>query len=244
MLRARKGINPHFRLLSTRIFSTLLFLSTFALIKPKIHAEFNGKIDAGPAFLHVDVLEHGHTIKKINMPAIKTDGTFLIWNGTCIKPTLLYAGRGNTQIISGGCGIGQYIPIGKKCSITPSIGCNFTQFKTTIHNYPVAPGIFFDFKERFRSISPYAAIDASYCFTQGWRLVGCYQYVWSRTYTKIKGFDNTKSRPKGSNYALMVEHDLNDCWSINLGAAYNSSLTKEKHGLRGYGARLGLAFWF
>lgn len=231
-------------LISTKTFFLNFFLTLFALIIPKINAEFNGKIDAGPTYLHIDVLESNHTIKKINMPAIKTDGLYLVWNGICLKPTILYAGKGNTQIISGGCGIGQYIPIGEKCSITPSLGCGFTQFKTTIHNYPAFPGVFLDLKERFRSVSPYAAIDASYCFCKGWRIVGAYQYVWSRTHTKIKGFDNTKSSPKGSNYSCMIECDLNDCWSVSLGAAYNSSLTKEKHGLRGYGARLALAFWF
>ena len=54
----------------------------------------------------------------------------------------------------------------------------------------------------------------------------------------------TKSKPKGSNYGVMIEHDLNDRWSINLGGAYNTSLTKEKHGIRGYGGRLGCAYWF
>lgn len=221
-----------------------IFLAAFIFAKSKSFAICNGKIDAGPAYLHVDVLESNHTIKKINMPAIKSDATILIWKGICLKPNILYASRRDSQIISGGCGIGQYFPITEKCFVTPSIGCNFTQFKTTLHNYPVFPCFLLDLKEKFRSISPYLAIDASYCFCPGWRIVGCYQYAWSRSYTKIKGADTTKSNPKGSNISLMLEYDLNDCWSVNLGAGYNSSLTKEKHGLRGYGVRLALAFWF
>ncbi len=71
-----------------------------------------------------------------------------------------------------------------------------------------------------------------------------YQYVWSRTITRIKGFKDTKSSPKGSNYSVMIESDINEKWSVNLGAAYNTSLTKEKHGLRGYGVRWGFAYWF
>lgn len=231
-----------------RIFlTTLCFcLSILNFVGNPLNADCCGKIDAGPAFLHIDVLESSHTIKKINMPAIKADGLYFVWNGVCVKPTALYAAIGNSQIISAGCGIGHYTPIGTKCSITPSIGCNLTQFKTTIHHYAVkeVPGLFLNLKERFRSISPYAAIDASYCFTPGWRIIACYQYVWSRTHTKIKNFDSSKSSPSGSNYAMVVERDLNDNWSVNLGAAYNTSLTKEKHGLRGYGVRLGLAYWF
>lgn len=233
-------------LLSSRkilITASCIFLAAFIFIKHQLPAECCGKIDAGPAFLHVDVLESGHTIKKINMLAVKADASLIVWKGVCIKPTILYAGRGHSEILSGGCGLGHYTPIGEKCSVTPSIGCNFTQFKTTIH-YRVATGYKINLRERFCSVSPYVAIDASYCFVKGWRIVGFYQYVWSRTHTTIKGFDSTNSNPKGSNFGLMLEGDINEKWSINIGAAYNSSLTKEKHGLRGYGARLGIAYWF
>jgi hypothetical protein len=220
-----------------------IFVASFLYVNNQLIADYCGKIDAGPAFLHVDVLESGHTVKKIDMPAIKADGSFLVWQGVCLKPTILYASQGRSEIISGGCGIGYYIPLGEKCSITPSVGCNFTQFKTTIH-YPIIPGFILSLKERFRSISPYIALDASYCFSKGWRIVAFYQYVWSRSHVTINRIAGTKSSPEGSNYGLMIERDLNDHWSINVGAAYNSSLTKEKHGLRGYGARLGFAYWF
>lgn len=233
-----KKYNP-----SIRAVLCLLF-SLFMGITHKMSADFCGKVDAGPVFLHVDVLESGHTIKKINMPGIKSDATIIVWKGVCFKPNILYGQQGHqNQLLSGGCGLGHYTPIGDKCSITPSIGCNFTQFRTTIH-YPVVPGFTLRLKERFRSVSPYVALDASYCFVPGWRVVACYQYVWSRTHTKIKGFDDSKSSPKGSNYALMIEGDINEKWSINLAGAYNTSLTKEKHGLRGYGVRLGAAYWF
>lgn len=238
--------NSSLRLITPRQFilaAIYIFLAAFTFVKNRLVADYGGKIDAGPTFLHIDVLESGHTIKKINMAGVKADGTWMIWNGVCLKPTILYGQQGNSQIMSGGCGLGHYTPIGSKCSITPSVGCNFTQFKTTIH-YPFVPGFIVALKEKFYSISPYVALDATYCFIKGWRLVASYQYSWSRSYTKIKGYDNTKSSPEGSNYGLMVERDLNDSWSINLGAAYNSSLTKEKHGIRGYGVRLGFAYWF
>lgn len=223
-----------------------LLLSLFCVffINHYLSADFCGKVDAGPTFLHLDVLESGHTIKKINMAAVKADSTLILWKGVCLKPTILYGRQGHpNELISGGCGLGHYTPITDKCSITPSIGCNFTEFHTTIH-YPAAPGFTLRLKERFRSVSPYVALDASFCFCEGWRIVGIYQYVWSKTHTTIKGFDSTNSHPQGSNYALMIEGDINQKWSTNLGAAYNSSLTKEKHGLRGYGARLALAYWF
>lgn len=225
------------------------FLTIFALTTFGFAADYCGKIDFGPTFLHIDVLESGHTIKKINMAAVKADGSFLVWQGLCLKPTLIYARQGHSEIISGGCGIGHYTPIGEKCSLTPSIGCNFTQFKTTLHYLMPAfsldlPAFTLDLKERFRSISPYVGLDTSYCFAKGWRLIAAYQYAWSRSHTAIKGFKDTKSNPKGSNYGLAIEGDLNDSWSVNIAAAYNTSLTKEKHGLRGYGVRFGIAYWF
>lgn len=221
-----------------------IFLSVFTMINHQADAACCNKIEVGPTYIHLDVLEKGHTIEKLNMAAGKLDGTLLVWKGVCLKPTFLYARQGHSEIISGGCGLGHYFPIGDKCSVTPSVGCNFTQFKTTIHDYEAVPGYFVDFKERFRSVSPYACIDASYCFVKGWRIVGSYQYVWSTSRTAIKGMKTTKSTPEGSNFGLMLEGDINDNWSASLGAAYNSSLTKEKHGLRGYGVRLGLAYWF
>lgn len=228
-----------------------LFIAFFTLSSNSIMAQCWAKIEAGPTYLHLDVLESGHTIKEINMGAVKADASFMVWKGITLKPSFLYGRQGHSEIASGGCGIGQYIPLGDKCSITPSIGCNFTQFKTNIHlPIPPMPGKL-KLEERFRSVSPYVSLDASYCFAKGWRILGIYQYVWSQSWTKIKGLEQigledmtTKSHPKGSNYALVLERDLNDHWSVSLGAAYNLSLTKEKHGLRAAGVRLGLAYWF
>ena len=225
------------------ILSLSLLIACFASIENKLNAETLGKVDIGPAILHVDILEFGHTIKTINMPGLRADGTFMIWQGLCLKPSVTYGGKGSTQVFNGGCGLGFYTPIGDKCSITPAIGLGYTEFKTNI-NYKVAPSVFILLEEEIQSFSPYISLDATYCFYKGWRFVLSYQYVFSYSETKIKHMDTTKSRPKGSNYGFMVEYDLNEKWSLNLGGAYNTSLTKEKHGIRGYGARFGFAYWF
>ena len=221
--------------------ATLLVLT--AIFQNRINAETCGKIEAGPVYLHVDVLESGHTVKKVNMPGVKVDGSYLIWKGVCVKPTILYAGKGATQVMSCGFGVGHYTPLTKQISVTPSIGLTYTLFKTTFH-IPIQPEYVLHLKENFHSYSPYIGLDISYCFCQGWRVVGMYQYAWSYSRTVIRGQKTTISHPMGSNYGLLVEYDLNNKWSINLGAAYNISLTKEKHGLRGYGVKLGFAYWF
>lgn len=235
--------NRSFEVIMLHIF--IAFLATFTFLKDRLSAGSCccGRLDVGPAYLHIDVLESGHTIKDIDMAGFKADGCFIVWKGLCLKPMVLYGRKGHSEIATGGCGLGFCFPLRDNFSITPSVGCNFTQFKTNLH-ISVMDQFVLHLKERFRSVSPYLSLEACYTFFQVWRLIGCYQYSWSHTHTKIKGMDTVKSDPEGSNYGLMIERDLNDCWSINLGAAYNVSLTKEKHGLRGYGARLGIAYWF
>jgi outer membrane scaffolding protein for murein synthesis (MipA/OmpV family) len=98
--------------------------------------------------------------------------------------------------------------------------------------------------EKFRSISPYLSIEGSYTFTKGWRVVGTIQYSYSRTHTIVKPLVDDKSHSEGFSYSAMIEHDLTQQWSVNLGGAYNLSLTKEKHGMRIWGFKLGIARWF
>ena len=147
-------------------------------------------------------------------------------------------------------------------SITPLVGCNWGYLRSTFkypHPMTDALGIAPRVRERFRSQSPYVGFEASWTFRPTWRVVFCYQYAWSRTHTQLRlaGIDpadlpiglkkedtNSRSRTQGSNISGMIEHDLNDSWSVNLGAAYNNSLSKEKHGLRGWGVKLGVAYWF
>lgn len=222
----------------------IILFSTFGLVSTPVFAECIGKVEAGPAFLHVDVLQSGKIIKKINMAAVKADGNVGIWNGICLKPTILYGKQGSTETLSGGSGIGYYAKLTDKVCVTPSLGCNFTEFKTTISMPIPGTDMEMDLKQRFRSVSPYGAVDVTYTFLPGWRVCGIYQYVWSYTHTSVTGMKSTVSHPKGSNYALLLETDINEHWSINLGGAYNTSLTKEKHGLKAYGVRLAAAFWF
>jgi len=222
---------------------SLLFLATLISGTPSLKAECIGKIDLGAVFLHVDVLESNKTIKAVNMPGVRADASILIWKGLCLKPSILYAQNGNTDTLTGGCGLGFYIKLDDQFCITPSLGCNFTEFNTTI-KYPITEFFSLNLKERFRSVSPYGALEATFTFVPGWRATILGQYVISRTHTKITDFGSTTSRPKGPNYALILEADINEHWSINIAGAYNLSLTKEKHGLRAYGGRLAVAYWF
>lgn len=221
-----------------KIFSLVSFiLSIFA--SKYLFGDCRGKTDIGPAYVHLDVLNFGKTVKTMDMAAIKVDSNYLIHKGLCIKPGVLYgSNRGSLLTVS--MGLGYALPYKRWC-FTPSAGVFFTKVKTTV------PIEFFGFKvkakEQFTSWSSYLSFEIFYTIAKNWRTGFQYQYAWSRSHTTIKGFGSDKTNAKGPSYAWILERDLSDHWSINFGAAYNVSLTREKHGLRGYGAKLGIAYW-
>lgn len=222
----------------------ITFLIALSSTFVQLAAEIKGKIDIGPAYVHLDILESGHTVDTKNLFAIRADANVLVYKGLCLKPTFLTSCN-CTELMSGGIGIGHYTPIGTDFSITPLIGCNFTYLRTTIDlSVPLLP-VPLRVTERFRSTSPYVGVDVTWNFYPLWRLGGTFQYAWSSTTTTFRSLDVTsKTSCKGPSYAAVLEHDFNDCFSVNLGAAYNISLSKEKHGLRAAGIKWGFVYWF
>lgn len=220
-------------------------LGLLIAVAAPLAADVSGKVDIAPAYVHVDVLESGHTVHRMDIFAFKGDATVLVWKGVCLKPTLLL-GTGDGNIASGGLGIGHCTPINDWLCVTPSAGCLFTHLHT--HIKVETPFGEVKLKEKFRSISPYISLEATIKFGKKWRVCGQVQYAWSSTRTNFSGapfeIPESKSHSDGASYAAMIEYDVTDCWSVQLGAAYNLSLSHEKHGLRGYGGKLGVAYWF
>ncbi len=237
----------HIKKILYSLISLILPLSAFA-------DQCGGKVDAGPVYVHLDVLESGHTVKKLDMFGFKVNGTVMLKEGYgfCIKPDILYA-SGHGELIAGALGLGHVTPINDSFCLTPTVGLSLTNLRTSL-NLELIPGLpKFHFRERFRSLAPYIALEGTYTIVKGLRVCASIQYSWSRTHTKIeklddvtqiKGSGKVKGNSKGPSYAMMIEKDLNEKWSLHLGAAYNEGLTHEKHGLRGYGIKLGLAHWF
>ncbi|EFB42156.1 hypothetical protein pah_c014o075 [Parachlamydia acanthamoebae str. Hall's coccus] len=218
-------------------FSMLLFV----VGQQKIHAEVWGKVDFGPAYVHVDVLNFNRTVKRMDLIAYKADATVIVKDGWCIKPSILY-GANQGDLFTASIGVGHCFPIFEKLIVTPVVGFGYsfmrTTFKMPFQGYKLI------FKERFRSYSPYMGLEATYRIRPNLRVCGQVQYWWSRTRTTIKHLLKNKDHTSGPSYAAMLEYDLCETVSVNVGAAYNRSLSKEKHGIRGYGAKAGLAYWF
>lgn len=210
--------------------------------------QIQGKVDVGAAYLHIDVIKDNNTEKKMDMPALKADATVVVYEGWCFKPSLLY-GSNQGDILTLGLGFGRCIPVTDRLVLTPTVGFSYTDLHTDLKDYNPYYQAILHFDTEFESTSPYISLDATYRIQPGVRLGLNYQYAWSRSHStyKEKTFQITqrdKGNSSGSNYGGMLEYDLTDCWSINVGAAYNNSLSKEKDGLRGFGGKVGLVRWF
>ena len=215
----------------------------FTIIEHPLQAECMWKVDVGPAFAHIDVLESKRTIKKLDMPAARGDASLILGTGWCVKPTALYAKGGDGELFTAGIGAGRCIPICERVIVTPLVGVTFMNLTTPIHiNY--GPYGRLKFRERIRSIAPYGGVEVILKIAEGWRFCVSAQYAWSHAKTKIKDLLNSKSDAEGPNYGVLLEYDINCNWSVNVGAAYNLSLSREKDGLRGRGAKIGIARWF
>lgn len=213
-------------------------------IEPAVlQSECVGKVELAPAFIHIDVLEKGHTVKKINMGAGRAEGHYNIGQGWILKPYAIYGKGDGGELTSLSLGFGRCIPIKDKITVTPSIGFTYTWLNTTIDLD--LPGLGeMEFKENFRSGSPYIGLEATYRIRKNLRITGNIQYAWCRSKVKIKQLLNDTSKSRGPILSALLEYDLNQCWSVNVGFAYNESFSREKDGLRGYGAKAGLAWWF
>lgn len=221
-----------------------LFLLGLLIAPQACFAECAGKIELAPAFLHVDVLESGRTVKRMDMPAVRGEFSYIFWEGFYIKPIVVYghggSAKGGTMI--GSLSLGRCIPLNDKITLSPFVGIGYSHLWTKIDvlDYGMT-----NLKEKFKSLSPLIGVDAFYTIQKGLRISVSVQYAWARTHTSIENLvKRQKSNSKGFNYAFLIEQDLNDQWSVNVGAAYSLSLSKEKHGIRGTGIKAGLARWF
>lgn len=225
---------------------TLLFVTCSLSYPAKVQAGGNcaGKFDIGPTFMHVDILESGKTVKRMDMPGVRGELSYCFWKGLFIKPVVLYGHGGAAAkggLMNGGLFVGQCIPLSDRAFIAPSIGVSFSHLWTRVDLPQVSLK---NLKQNFKSVSPTLSLDVQYNFGHGCRMIATVQYAWAHTHTSVAHLFNSKSHSQGFNYAFLLEKDLNDHWSVNLGAAYSLSLSKEKHGIRASGLKLGLAYWF
>lgn len=207
------------------------------------YAGICGKVDVGATLIDLDILKSGHTERTLHMKGFKGDATVQAYKGFVVKPGFIWA-KGQGELASGTIAVGHCFPLFKNFTLLPSAGvvCSYVSTRIDLEILGLK-----NLKERFRSTSPFVAVEFSYTFLEKWSLIGCYQYAWSRTHTSIKSPDvsiSDTSKCCGPNYSLGIEYSIDKNWAVNLGAGYNISLSKEKHGIRGKGLKLGVAYYF
>lgn len=203
--------------------------------RPKI------KIDGGPVYMHLDFLTLGKVTKTMNMGGFRFDLNIRPVGGLVVKPVILYGKSKKSYVKGGNISVGHLIPIGTKILLLPSVGWNYSKIQSPV-DMPSFPKEVYP--EIFRSNGPLAGLDVYFNFAKNWRICASVQYIWSKTQMNIGSLFETHSKSKGPSWGIMIEKDFCESWSVNLGAAYNVSLSKELHGVRGAGVKLGIAKWF
>lgn len=217
-----------------------LFLFYLCLITASAQATIEGRVDIGYAWIDIDVLESGKTVDRMHVNSVKGDATISIYKGLCVKPGFVW-GSGDGDIESFTLAMGQYFPLTERFAVLPYVGVGYGR----IHTHIDIPEFgLFHLKEQFHSVSPYIGLDVNFKPFDRCTIFGIVQYIWSSTDTKIENLPKDKSHSEGFNYALVFEYEVYKNFCLSLAGGYNTSLTKEKHGFRMKGAKIGLAYYF
>lgn len=206
-----------------------------------------GRVDVGPAYLHIKALENGVTAHTYDLFGVRSDSTllFLEGSGLCFKPSITYADK-DAKFFGYGLGIGYYLPIGKSWYVIPTVGGSITNFSTdltlVIGGFP-----FEDTHEWIHSKSLYVGGEVGYNLYDELWISYVYQYAWARSQTNLSnslfpdGVTTLNGSSEGSNMALSLDYYWK-CWSFGVAAGYNSSLDKERFGIEGYGVKLSIGY--
>jgi hypothetical protein len=196
-----------------------------------------GKVELAPTYIHLDVLRNNNTAKTLELPAVKADGTFILYKGFCLKASGLVASN-DGELANASLGFGQIIPVGERIYLTPQAGVGYTYMNTSMTYYGVA------FDETLYAVAPYIGLDTSYKITDAIRVATNVQYSWSTSKTTFNHFlPEQKGYSQGFSVGGMFEYDVTDSFSMNIGGAYNASMDKAKNGLRGFGFKYGFSYW-
>ncbi len=212
-------------------------------LEAEVQGGVQGKVDVGPIFVHIDILESGRTVNRMDMMGGRFDFSYFLHRGLYVKPTVMYANAGSNrgELFTASLGLGYLFPVAPQILVAPSFGANYSHIWTRINFIPLQLK---DLKETFNAWAPFIELDIYYTFMAKWRLCYGIQYSWSRSHITVEKLAKYKSKSQGFAHSILLEHDLSDQWSWNIGAAYNLSLSKEKHGLRGTGVKTGIVRWF
>ncbi|GAB4237376.1 MAG: hypothetical protein Tsb0021_17210 [Chlamydiales bacterium] len=220
------------------VFPLLLTCLSYMITLPS-EAAVKGRVEAAPIYLHLRTIFSGQTNKEVDLYGGRADATLIPIenNGFCIKPFLFGGAGKDSDLISYGCGIGYFFPV-KNFYLIPTVGISRTRFDipfvSTIGNLD----------QKFRSVSYNVGGEIIYKWNECLYFTGVYQYGFAHTTTDIELLGRSTGHSQGSNYAAVIDYYIRECAALSLGFGYNTSLSRERHGLKGYGLKFGLAYLF
>src|SRR5262249_33768361 len=136
----------------------LLFFSLIAVGSQSLHAQVKGKVDAGPAFMHIDILESGHTVKRMDMWGVRADLCYFLYKGLYVKPVVLY-GNGSAAkggLFTGSLSLGFCLPLNEHITVSPGVGYSYSHLWTKIDFEPLQLK---NLRENFKSQAPFVSLD-------------------------------------------------------------------------------------
>lgn len=204
-----------------------------------------GKVDGGPAMMRLTNIYLGTKTNKYWLYGVSLAGTIIVKDGWTLKPRLIYGG-GDGDLWNVGLGVGYFLPVHKRINITPVVGASYGHLKIDV-DLPLMPA---GIEQTMDSVSPFVGVDVGVtileCLTAGFGI----QYAWSRSQTTSSHdllggkFFDARSESRGFNFFGQLDYWFNSCWSANLAFASNDSHSKEKHGIKVMGWRLGVGYFF
>ncbi len=204
------------------------------------------KVDVGPVYINMHVLNYGKTTQILNMGGARADATLQVcpdhpWLcGLLLKPSVTFA-DGDGRYFTTGLGVGQAIPVCDSLTLAGIVGVMYSRL-TTHTNIP-AFGLT-DLRQKTWGTTPYVGLEAYWTISPRWLVSGSMQYGWANTRTDLEVIGNSKGKSSGPSYSLMVDYYFTPTWSVNMAGAYNRMLSQELHGFRAAGLRVGIGYTF
>lgn len=228
----------------------------FLIISAPLMGKVRGKIDGGALFISLKQKSLGMENKRLDMGGVRIDATVLPFEGYGFGfKSSATAVTGDAEFYLWNIGVGHYTPITDCFSVFPIVGYGFNLLDDARINIlvptQIGPVEIRKAKEHICSHSVFMGTDFVYKFSDCLYSTIAVQYAFARSHTRIT--QGTPALPKairlkggtqGWNLGLLIDYLINDCFSVNLGVGYNSSLDREKFGIQGYGVKLGAGYWF
>lgn len=233
-----------------KILKILVCLSLILIAPTLSYAyQIRGRADVSFLGMTISHLANNKTVNKSNIFGTRVDATIVPFEGYGIafKPMAAYA-TGEGDLVQGGIQIAHYTPINDCITLVPGIGYTYSDFRSKI-KIPISPVDSLNIDQKVDSNVIFCACDVYYTINEQWMLTGVFQYGWARSHSKIHSdvleiYDVEKGSSDGPSIAGMVDYYITKSWSINGAVGYSKTLSKERHGLKAFGYKVGLGYLF